>query len=78
MCLRVDLEELPLEQGVAEVSAELGVTPWQLAAAAGEDYELCFCVAPTRARVEAGRERGKGAVGVTWIGVRGSRDSTRR
>jgi thiamine-monophosphate kinase len=66
--LRVDLQALPLEEGVAEVCAELDVPPWQLAAAAGEDYELCFCVSPEdRARAEdAVREAGK--VEVTWIG----------
>jgi len=66
--LRVDLGALPLDTGVAEISAELGTPPWQLAAGAGEDYELCFCVAAEdRARVEdALRELGE--VGVTWIG----------
>ena len=39
--------------GVAEVAAELGEPPWRLAAAGGEDYELCFCAAPpARASVE--------------------------
>jgi len=66
--LRVDLEALPLEQGVAEVSAELGLEPWQLAAGAGEDYELCFCVTPdARTHVEA-VVSAAGPVGVTWIG----------
>ena len=42
--------------------------PAQLAAAAGEDYELCFCAAPEdRARVEDAL-RELGGVGVTWIG----------
>jgi thiamine-monophosphate kinase len=68
VCLEVDLRALPLAAGVAEISAELGIRPWELAAGAGEDYELCFCVAP------AGRERveralaGSGEVGVSWIG----------
>jgi thiamine-monophosphate kinase len=63
--LRVDLEALPLQDGVAEVAAELGVPPWRLAAAAGEDYELCFCAAAEdRARVEGA----VGAVEITWIG----------
>jgi thiamine-monophosphate kinase len=66
--LRVDLQALPLDTGVAEVAAELGAPAWQLAAAAGEDYELCFCAAATdRARVEdAVRELGQ--VHVSWIG----------
>jgi thiamine-monophosphate kinase len=71
--LRVDLQALPLAAGVVEICAELGVPPWQLAAAAGEDYELCFCVSPeSRARVEAAvsaaGSKGVGGVGVTWIG----------
>jgi thiamine-monophosphate kinase len=66
--LHVELGRLPLASGVAEVSAELGLTAYELAATAGEDYELCFCVAPQdRSRVEAA-VRGAGAVGVTWIG----------
>jgi thiamine-monophosphate kinase len=66
--LRVRLAELPLETGVAELSAELGMAPWQLAASAGEDYELLFC-APSadRARVEDALGRAGGA-GVSWIG----------
>jgi len=68
VCLRVDLQALPLEEGVAEISAELGVPPWRLAAAAGEDYELCFCVSPkNRARVQQALSE-VGDVGVTWIG----------
>jgi thiamine-monophosphate kinase len=66
--LRVDLEALPLQDGVVEVAAELGVPPWRLAAAAGEDYELCFCAAAEdRARVE-GAVGALGEVEVTWIG----------
>ena len=41
--IEVDLEQLPIADGVAEVAARLGVEPWQLAAAGGEDYELCAC-----------------------------------
>jgi len=84
VALEVDLGALPLDEGVAEVSKELGVPPWQLAAGAGEDYELCVCVAP---RDRAGAERaladagGVGStqapgvgiarsarVGITWVG----------
>jgi thiamine-monophosphate kinase len=65
--VRVELQRLPLERGVAEVCSQLGVSAAELAATAGEDYELCFCASPQdRARVEgAGDETG---VGVTWIG----------
>ncbi len=66
--LRVELAALPLHEGVAEVCAELGVAPWRLAAAGGEDYELCFCAAPEdRARVEAAVAE-LGAVRVSWVG----------
>jgi len=66
--LRVRLADLPLEAGVAEVSAELGLAPWQLAAGAGEDYELCFCASSAeRARVQDALGRAGGA-SVSWIG----------
>ena len=34
----------PLAPGVAEVAAQLGVPAWELAAAGGEDFELCACL----------------------------------
>ncbi len=70
--LRVELGALPLAEGVSEVSAQLGVPAWELAAGGGEDYELCFCAAPSdRARVEEAVRAAHGStagVGVTWIG----------
>jgi thiamine-monophosphate kinase len=66
--LEIDLGALPLERGVVEIAAELGEPPWRLAAACGEDYELCVCVAPTdRDNVERAL-RAAGGVGITWIG----------
>jgi thiamine-monophosphate kinase len=66
--LRVALDSLPLQAGVSDVCAELGVAPPQLAATAGEDYELCFCVAPSaRATVQRALD-GAGLAGVTWVG----------
>ncbi|MFI5010625.1 MAG: thiamine-phosphate kinase, partial [Solirubrobacterales bacterium] len=66
--LEVDLAALPLDEGVAEVAAELGVPAWRLAAGAGEDYELCVCVAAEdRGRAERALA-GAGGAGVTWIG----------
>ncbi len=66
--LRLELAALPLAAGVSEACAEIGVPAWQMAAAAGEDYELCFCAAvEDRARVE--RAVGElGEVRVSWIG----------
>ncbi len=66
--LRVALDALPLHAGVAEVAAELGMPPWQLAAAGGEDYELCFCAAAEdRERVEQAMAA-LDTVPVTWVG----------
>jgi thiamine-monophosphate kinase len=57
--LEIDLDALPLAPGVAGVAAQLGVEPWELAAAGGEDYELCACVPPGAAA----------AAGLTWVGA---------
>jgi len=66
--VEVDLGALPLDDGVAEIAAELGMPAWQLAVGAGEDYELCVCVAPAdRQRVEAALADA-GRARVTWIG----------
>jgi thiamine-monophosphate kinase len=62
--LDLDLDALPLAPGVAAVAEAIGAQPWELAAAGGEDYELCVCVAPVdRAAAEAA------APGLTWIGI---------
>jgi thiamine-monophosphate kinase len=47
--LEVDLDALPLEAGVAEVAAQLGMSAAELAATSGEDYELCGCLTPDAA-----------------------------
>jgi thiamine-monophosphate kinase len=60
----IDLDALPVAPGVAAVAAALGVEPWELAAAGGEDYELCVCVAPgEREAAEAA------APGLRWVGA---------
>jgi len=67
--LVVDADRLPVGDEVAAVARALGVAPAQLAATAGEDYELLACVPPAaRAAAEA--------AGLTWIGevVAGSPD----
>ncbi len=46
--LEVDLDALPLGDGVAEVAAQRDVPPGVLAATGGEDYELLACVPPER------------------------------
>lgn len=60
--LELDLAALPLAPGLSEVATAIGAEPRELAATAGEDYELCACVPPERA--DAARE----AAGLTWIG----------
>jgi thiamine-monophosphate kinase len=65
--LEIDLGALPLEEGLPEIAAELGVPAWQLAAGAGEDYELCFCLDPAD-RERAERALAEGSAGLTWIG----------
>jgi thiamine-monophosphate kinase len=62
VALHIDLDALPLEDGVADVARQLGVPAWELAAAAGEDYELCVCVA------RADRPAAEAAALLTWIG----------
>jgi thiamine-monophosphate kinase len=65
----LSLSALPLAPGVAEVSRELGVDPRTMAATAGEDYELCFCIPPGGRRIlEAALARSDSGVGVTYVG----------
>jgi thiamine-monophosphate kinase len=66
--LHIRLADVPLADGVAEVCAALGVPAWRMAAAGGEDYELCFCAAPAhRARAERAVQE-LGETRVSWIG----------
>jgi len=60
--LAVELERLPLAPGLTEVARSLGEDPTELAATAGEDYELCFC-GPAQRRAEL-----EEAADVTWVG----------
>jgi thiamine-monophosphate kinase len=61
--LEIDLDALPLADGVAQTARQLGVPAWQLGAAAGEDYELLVCVA------EADCYAAASAAPLTWIGA---------
>ena len=68
MNVAIELERLPLAPGVAELCERLSRDPYELAASAGEDYELCFCAAPElRERAEQA-VAGAGATRVSWIG----------
>ena len=70
--LRVQLQALPLAEGVAEVCAALKLDARELAAGAGEDYELCFCAPRERHEAIEQALGGAGEPGVSWIGeVRG-------
>jgi thiamine-monophosphate kinase len=44
VAITIDLDALPLAPGVAGVAAQLGLPAAELAATAGEDYELCACL----------------------------------
>ena len=63
VALEIDLDALVIAPGVAEVAAQLGCAAAELAATAGEDYELCVCVA------ERDREAAERAVPeLCWVG----------
>jgi thiamine-monophosphate kinase len=60
--LVVDLDALPLPDGLADVAAAIGTDPAQLAATGGEDYELLCCVDP------ADRAAAEAAGVIAWVG----------
>jgi thiamine-monophosphate kinase len=66
--LRIELAALPLHEGVAAVAAELGEPPWRLAAAGGEDYELCFCAPPSARESIESAVSACGSTRVSWVG----------
>src|SRR4051794_946456 len=74
--LELDLAALPLAPGMAEVAAQVGADARELAATAGEDYELCACLprgaaaALGDAVVVVGRVL-DGEPGVSWAGAEG-------
>src|SRR4051812_45284610 len=57
--IEIDLDALPLADGVAEVAAQLGVPAAEMGATGGEDFELCVC---------AGSDATARMAGVTWVG----------
>ena len=61
--LEIDLDALPLADGVADVARQIGRPAWELGAAAGEDYELLVCVSPEDS------PRAESAAPLSWIGV---------
>ena len=64
--IELELEALPLAEGVADVARQLGVDPAEFAATAGEDYELCACLPPAaRTAIDTGFA---GSVALSVIG----------
>jgi thiamine-monophosphate kinase len=57
--IEIDLDALPLADGVAAVADQLGVPAAELGATGGEDFELCVCV---------GSDASARVAGVTWVG----------
>jgi thiamine-monophosphate kinase len=65
--VEVRLAELPVEEGVAAVAEQVGLDPLEIAATAGEDYELLFAAPENSVRgAESAVEETGGSV--TWIG----------
>ena len=60
--LEIDLDALPLADGVTDVARRLDRPAWELGAAAGEDYELLVCVAA------GDHDAAASAASLTWIG----------
>jgi thiamine-monophosphate kinase len=60
--LELDTAALPVAPATAAVADALGLSPAELAATGGEDYELLFCAPP------GAREAAEAAADVTWIG----------
>jgi thiamine-monophosphate kinase len=73
VCLEIELGQLPLDEGApgwrqGVSDSEENVPDREWAASAGEDYELCVCVAPAdRGRVERVLHEADGAP-LTWVG----------
>ncbi len=65
VAVAVELDTLPLDDGVAEVAEAADRDPAQLAVTGGEDYELLF-TAPPECRSDL--ERAAGGSRLTWIG----------
>jgi thiamine-monophosphate kinase len=70
VAIELDLARLPLSPGVAEVATQLGQAPAAFAASAGEDYELCVCLAPAigeRLEREDGDVRNPRLTVIGWV-----------
>jgi thiamine-monophosphate kinase len=65
--VEVELARLPVEDGVAPVAEQAGIDPVELAATAGEDYELLFAAPDSGVQGVESAVEGTGG-SVTWIG----------
>jgi thiamine-monophosphate kinase len=65
--VEVSLAQLPVEEGADAVAAQVGIDSIELAATAGEDYELLF-TAPAGAEERVQRAAEGAGTSVTWIG----------
>jgi thiamine-monophosphate kinase len=65
--VEVLLARLPVEEGVAAVAVQAEIDPVELAATAGEDYELLFA-APDGAASDVETAAEQSGTPVTWIG----------
>jgi thiamine-monophosphate kinase len=66
--LTMELERVPVQEGVAEVAAAAGLDPYDIAAGGGEDYELLVALPPERAAEAQARVRATG-MALTPIGT---------
>jgi thiamine-monophosphate kinase len=67
--LELSLDALPRSEAVGQAAKQLGMTAGELAATAGEDYELCACVPPeARATAETAIAACASGVPLTWVG----------
>jgi thiamine-monophosphate kinase len=69
--LRLRLADLPLARGVEEVASAAGRDPLELAATAGDDYELLVTVPPHRA-AELEEAVARCGAPLSWLGEAGS------
>jgi thiamine-monophosphate kinase len=74
--LELDAAALPIAPETAEVARTLGISPAELAATGGEDYELLFC-APEGTAVEDVTWIGRATTGVPGVGWRGDPSAAR-
>jgi thiamine-monophosphate kinase len=67
--LALSLGALPVTEAVEHAAAELGVSAGELAATAGDDYELCACVPPGGQTIlETDSGAWASATPLTWVG----------